>query len=100
MAWDLKDLFSVEGVIAILVAGIMMIAILISVASQRVDRLPFAGAHWCEPEDRKALLCYDLFEPVCGFDEEGHQVQSFLNNCLACLEKDVDFWTSGECPEA
>lgn len=64
-----------------------------------------AEKHYCTEEDRKAEACIEVYRPVCGwFDPE--QIQCFAypcaatysNECEACRDPRVLYWTEGECP--
>ena len=69
----------------------------------------FAGIetrHACSPESRKADVCIELYQPVCGwFDSAKIQcvkypcAQTFSNRCFACQNANILFWTEGECPK-
>ncbi|GEM_PF-1306196 len=60
---------------------------------------------YCRPEEREGIGCIALYDPVCGwFDAEKVQcvkypcAETFSNSCYSCLNKDVLYWTKGECP--
>ncbi len=64
-----------------------------------------AETHYCTDEDRKAEACIEVYRPVCGwFDPD--QIQCFAypcaatysNECEACRDPRVLYWTEGECP--
>lgn len=46
----------------------------------------------CSPSDKKSGFCIEIYEPVCGSDE-----QTYSNSCFACQSENVAFWTEGEC---
>ena len=63
-------------------------------------------ANSCTTEQRKADACIALYQPVCGwFDPEEIQcfkypcATTFSNSCEACRNKNVVYWTDGECPK-
>ena len=62
--------------------------------------------HYCAPEEKKAEVCIDIYDPVCGwFDPVQIQcirypcAQTFSNSCIACADNKVLYWTKGECPK-
>lgn len=67
---------------------------------------------YCNDEDRDVSSCNEIYQPVCGYDEEvvlcftepcpprGSEIDTFSNSCYACQNKNVDFWVSGECGAA
>lgn len=61
----------------------------------------------CTSELRKGDACIALYQPVCGwFDPEEIQcfrypcAQNYGNSCEACHNKNVVYWTDGECPNS
>ena len=62
--------------------------------------------NYCTSEQRAADVCYDLYMPVCGwFDGAKIQcikypcAQVYSNDCFACKDDKVLYWTDGECPK-
>ncbi|MFH1403741.1 MAG: hypothetical protein ABIH11_05675 [Candidatus Altiarchaeota archaeon] len=62
--------------------------------------------NYCKKEDREMVGCIMLYKPVCGWlDTEkvecsGHPcAETYSNECVACTDKRVEFWTEGRCPE-
>ena len=62
--------------------------------------------NYCTPEQKKADICIELYQPVCGwFDPKKIQcirypcAQTFSNSCFACADEKVLYWTEGECPK-
>src|SRR3989338_2366898 len=60
----------------------------------------------CTKEQRSAEACIALYQPVCGwYDPEEIQffrypcANTFSNSCEACRNKNVVYWTDGECPK-
>lgn len=60
------------------------------------------GAIACPPQ--RGEFCAEIYEPVCGwFDSKKIQcikypcAQTFSNSCFACGNKDVLYYTEGEC---
>ncbi len=55
----------------------------------------------CLPEQRATEICMKLWEPVCGYaihpDECPDCGKTFSNNCFACSETDIIYYTYGEC---
>ncbi len=59
--------------------------------------------NYCK-EERQGDVCVQLYDPVCGFfDPEKIAckkepcAETFSNNCFACLDENVLYWTEGEC---
>ena len=58
----------------------------------------------CEPSQREAEACIELYQPVCGWFNSSIQcvvypcAQTYSNTCFACMEDQVEYWTPGECP--
>ncbi len=59
----------------------------------------------CQPEDREVDACIELYDPVCGWFNESVQcltypcADTYSNQCFACMDEKVAYWTRGECPE-
>ena len=58
----------------------------------------------CIEESRDVDACITLYEPVCGYVNVQCITapcpplpQTFSNNCFACMNENVDYWTPGEC---
>jgi hypothetical protein len=51
----------------------------------------------CADEQRDADMCIEVWEPVCGFREDGTK-KTFSNSCFACMNRDIVHWINGECP--
>ncbi len=47
----------------------------------------------CEPGDRNADACIEIYQPVCGMPIN----QTFSNSCFACINEDVIYYIEGEC---
>ncbi len=52
---------------------------------------------YCVSEDRNAEACIQVYQPVCGYDNNGNQIKSYSNSCFACINEDVKYYTFGEC---
>ena len=59
----------------------------------------------CTEESRKAQACNLMYAPVCGWFNQDIKclkypcAQEYSNGCFACKDKNVEYWTYGECPE-
>src|SRR6056297_683365 len=51
---------------------------------------------YCKPGQRDSDVCIQVYNPVCGFTQEGEK-ETFSNSCVACLNSKVDFYIQGEC---
>jgi hypothetical protein len=59
---------------------------------------------YCQPRQRDTSACYALYKPVCGYFQVECirapcplQPQTFSNDCVACSNKRVQYYTEGEC---
>ena len=60
--------------------------------------------NYCTAGQRQGEMCIQLYQPVCGwFDPARVQcikypcANTFSNNCFACHDDKVLYWTEGEC---
>lgn len=57
------------------------------------------------PENRGNGFCIELYKPVCGWFGKNIQcirypcAQTYSNECFACNNEKVEYWTEGECPD-
>ncbi len=60
---------------------------------------------YCTEEQRNADVCIEIYQPVCGWANEKIQclkwpcASTYSNSCFACIDKNVEYYTDGECPE-
>ena len=62
--------------------------------------------NYCNPESRNVQACDEMYAPVCGWFK-GEEIQcikypcaqTYSNGCGACLDRNVDYWTDGICPD-
>jgi len=47
---------------------------------------------YCTDEQRNASICYTLYDPVCGSDDD-----TYSNDCVACRNPKVEWYTHGVC---
>ena len=59
---------------------------------------------YCTEEQRNVDACIEIYQPVCGFVEVqcitapcDPVPQTFSNNCFACTNENVLYYTEGEC---
>ncbi len=58
----------------------------------------------CTPTQREAEVCYQLYQPVCGWFNQSVQcvtypcAKTYTNDCYACQDQHVAYWTLGACP--
>ena len=66
----------------------------------------FAGSGsttYCTSESRKGDVCIQTYSPVCGWYKPSVQcatqpcAETYSNNCFACKDDKVLYYTSGEC---
>jgi hypothetical protein len=59
---------------------------------------------YCTPEQKSAEVCFEIYQPVCGWFNNDVQcvkfpcADTYVNSCFACKDSKVDYWTPGECP--
>jgi len=60
---------------------------------------------FCTPDSRKSEVCYEIYNPVCGWFNSSIKcikypcAQTYSNECFACQNKNVEYWTKEECPK-
>ena len=60
--------------------------------------------HICPPESKGATACTREYNPVCGWNNDNVKcikypcASSYSNPCMACSNKDVEYYTLGKCP--
>ncbi|MDO8508339.1 MAG: hypothetical protein Q7S27_01500 [Nanoarchaeota archaeon] len=86
---------------------------IILVAGMILNIIPFSSNYnyneekktFCTPQSREAEACIKIYKPVCGWSDP-KKVQcikypcanTYSNSCLACLDKNTQFWTESPCP--
>jgi hypothetical protein len=63
-----------------------------------LGNIPEENKTYCTPESRLGDVCLALYKPVCGFFNSSSS--TYGNNCVACHDSNVEFYTEGECLEA
>jgi len=59
---------------------------------------------YCTDEQREIDACIEIYQPVCGWANENIKclkypcASNYQNYCFACLDKNVEYYTKGECP--
>ena len=59
----------------------------------------------CKPSDRKADVCAEIYQPVCGWFNTQIQcikypcASTYSNGCFACIDDKVAYYTNAECPK-
>ncbi len=60
-----------------------------------------APKSYCRPNQRQNTACYEGYSPVCGYFKESCGsvpcTENFDNDCLACSDEAVVYWTKGMC---
>lgn len=88
----------------IVIGAIALIIILWGVWYYNQGGVP-ADKTLCDEESRQAAFCIELYEPVCGWNNEDIKcikypcAQDYSNPCFACKDKNVEYYTIGECPK-
>ena len=84
--------------IAIVVA-IVLLAIVLAFGNmdRRVIDEPLEEDRiYCMPEQRDVEVCPMVYEPVCGYKEDGTS-ETYGNDCEACKNPEVIYYIEGEC---
>ena len=55
-----------------------------------------SNKNYCYPESREAGACITLYDPVCGW-KNNEKIGTYSNSCFACMDRNVEYWTNGEC---
>ena len=62
--------------------------------------------NYCTEDSRGIQACNLMYAPVCGWFNQDIKclkypcAQEYSNGCFACTDKNVEYWTYGECPES
>ncbi len=91
---------------SLLVIFILILAVFSSCSVEKKD-VPIVQKNGtkCSPASKKAKFCIELYKPVCGWFNEDIKcvkypcAQTYSNECFACRDKKVEYWTEGECPK-
>ena len=61
--------------------------------------------HYCTEEQKNSDACIEIYQPVCGWNDPDKVqcikwpcAETYSNSCFACTDKNVLYWTAGECP--
>jgi hypothetical protein len=89
---------------------LMLLALVLFFAVDPLDKpneAPIKDHIPCQPEQRNADACIEIFQPVCGLVDTNircitepcpsSKQQTFSNSCHACRDKNVLGYTRGEC---
>ena len=66
---------------------------------------PATENNYCTAKSRNADFCIELYKPVCGWFNQSIQcikypcAATYSNECFACMDPRVEYWTEGECPQ-
>lgn len=61
--------------------------------SSFIDETPSTEtAVFCYEEQRGAEVCFEIYQPVCGNNN-----QTYSNSCFACRNEAVAYYFEGEC---
>jgi hypothetical protein len=63
------------------------------------DGFIWGEKHFCEASSRGVDFCIELYDPVCGWNEDDEIIGTSSNSCFVCQDENVLYWTAGECPE-
>ncbi len=98
-------LLSMLIALVIIVAILLLIIFMPKESSPAKDNNSSGEKTYCKPEQKGAEFCYELYAPVCGWFNQNIKcikypcAQNFENNCFACANENVEYYTSGKCPE-
>jgi len=67
---------------------------------------PIAGENYCSADSRLADACAEYYRPACGWWDPA-KIQcikypcaaNYGNECFACMDEKVLYWTEGNCPQ-
>lgn len=83
-----KKLLIIFGILFILFLIIMTIFLI-----NLNKRNTYPERNYCTWASRLADVCITIYQPVCGYPLE----KTYSNSCSACIDKDVEYYISGEC---
>ncbi len=92
-----KSQVTIFIIIAILVIAIVVAIFMISPKFKKAEEISESGKIYCKSEQRNADVCIQLYEPVCGFDENENPIKTFSNPCFACIDENIEYYIDGEC---
>jgi hypothetical protein len=88
------------------IASLVILAVIVITYSYLYVNRDETTNIYCSPASRLASTCLDRQNPVCGwFDPEKVKcfaypcAADFPNECVACMDDKVVFYTEGPCPE-
>lgn len=76
--------------------GIVLLAAMLAALVMGSGCITPGDAVYCTPESRLVEGCYTLYEPVCGYSSM-IEYRTYSNDCVACIDQDVQYHTPGEC---
>ncbi len=80
----------------LVIFGILFILLIIATVFLLIN-LNKKNAHpernYCTWKSRFADVCITLYQPVC----EKKKKKTYSNSCVACINRDVEYYLSGEC---
>jgi hypothetical protein len=95
-----KRKFLVGAILFLLVAAVVVFALY-----NKESNIP-NNAITCKDSQRNSDVCYELYKPVCGYLQVecittpcDLQPQTFSNDCFACSNSRVKYYTEGACDE-
>lgn len=54
--------------------------------------------YYCQQYNKDIeVYCLDEYTPVCTYDKDGNEIGIGSNDCYACQDEDVSYYTVGEC---
>lgn len=93
---DEKDKKFIITLISVLI--VMAILVLV-VYDQTGPYNPVGGKNLtkCPSGSENADVCTSEYKPVCGYDSNKNKVKGFPNDCHACKNETVNYFTEGRC---
>lgn len=82
-----------------IVFAIVLLAVVLTFANfdrRAIDEPLEEDRVYCTEEQRFAEVCPMVYEPVCGYKEDGTS-ETYGNDCEACKNPEVIYYVEGEC---
>lgn len=92
---DKKFIVSLISVLLILGVAVILVGVL-GIGGSETSEAP-ENKNECPQGSQNVDVCTQEYSPVCGYDSQSNQVDTFANDCHACKESNVSYYIEGEC---